>query len=303
MYSASNAFHRAVQEGKPQKPLLIFSNRVFTDCDIDVESGIEFTDIFNSEEDLAIGQALSNEIVFTLFNDDRTLNNYEFGEFQALIGAQVQVDAHSGTISDSWQNIGHGYYYSSGQKKMHWYHDGVRETYEFVPLGWFIAERPNAPDQILINMTCYDRMQKFEKDMKDVSVTYPISIGGLFARICSVAGVSYRSSSFINSTAQIAEKPEEFDNATMRDVLKWIAEAAGSNARFDRDGYLVMDWLRSTNQTIDETGYSEFNPYWYSTKTVTKLHNRASSGDYENIVGSGSEAYLIQDNPLLRGVS
>lgn len=375
MYSASNAFHTAVANGAHQIALLIFNDAVFTNDDINVDSGIEFTDMFNAEEDLSIGQALSNEISFSIFNDTGLLNDYEFGDFEATIGAQIgnETVTAAGTVradsaSHSYVAYGSspylkrdgsavanqpakairsmliydgtvycllsngavvGYNDSTGaarsvsvnnfmkaqmakwsgkgisyaNKTLRIWHGTNKRTYEFVPLGWFTAERPNVPTVNEIQFTCYDYMQKFEKDMKGANVTYPISLGSLFLRLCNVVGVRYRSYSFINSTAQIAAKPDEFDNATMRDVLKWIAEAAGSNARFDRDGYLVLDWLRSTNQVIDETGYSEFNPYWYSTKTVTKLHNRASNGGYENIVGSGSEAYLIQDNPLLSGVS
>ena len=88
----------------------------------------------------------------------------------------------------------------------------------------------------------------------------------------------------------------------MRDVIGWIAEAAGSNARFDRDGYLVMDWLHTnTGQVYAETDYSEFQPYWYQTPRVDKLYNRRTADGDEKIRGNGSEGYLIQDNPLLNG--
>ena len=48
--------------------------------------------------------------------------------------------------------------------------------------------------------------------------------------------------------------------------------------------------------------YSEFNPYWYKTKKVTKLYNRDTQESADSIYGGGSENYLIQDNPLLKGV-
>ena len=86
MYKCSDAFHEAVKNGNEQKALLIFKDCVFTDDDINVDTGIRFTDYFNLEEDLSIGQAPSNEISFGLFNDDRLLNDYEFGEFLATIG-------------------------------------------------------------------------------------------------------------------------------------------------------------------------------------------------------------------------
>ena len=148
-------------------------------------------------------------------------------------------------------------------------------------------------------------MMKFEKDMPDdetLGLTYPLTIGTLFEKMCQHAGVPFRTSTFINSTATISKRPSEFDSATMRDVLKWIAEAAGGNAKFDRDGYLNIDWLHTTQQAYGPNMYKSFAPYWYETSKVTKLENRASDGSYDKISGDGDEIYLIQDNPLLRGV-
>jgi len=378
MYSASSAFHQAVASGAHQIALMIFDDAVFTNSDIDVSRGIEFNDYFNTEEDLSIGQALSNELYFTLFNDSRLLNNYAFGDFLATIGAKigdetvlafgtVRVDSAShsyvaystspylrrdgtavtsqpampidtiliygGTVycklmnnaviayddatgaiktvsvnnfmkaqMEKWE--GKGITYADRILKI-WQGTRLR-TYEFVPLGYFTAERPNVPDVIALDFVCYDFMQKFEKDMPDdtaLGITWPSTFSNLFVKMCTYAGVDYVSSTFINSTATISARPDEFDNVTMREVLQWLAEAAASVARFDRDGRLKMDWLRTTSLEIDENGYSEFRPYWYQTAKVTKLCNRASNGDYDNYSGSGSEAYLIQDNPLLKGVT
>ena len=388
MYSASNAFHTAVAQGKHQIALLIFDDAVFTNDDIDVQRGIEFNDYFNMNEDISIGQALSNEISFSIFNDSGLLDNYAFGDFTATIGVEtgnqsittngtvyVQSASHtyitkntspylvrddsssitqptspivsiliydgivycglqngsvkmyndsngsvySGSINSfmtaqlqKWKTKGIFYNKSTRILKI-WQNDEFTysspkklRTYEFVPLGRFTAERPNVPTVNEIDFTCYDFMQKFEKDMPSAStlnMTYPATISTLFTKMCSNVGVSYESNSFINSSATIHEEPDDFENVTMREVLQWIAEAAASNARFDRDGILKMDWIRSTNQVISETGYSEFGPYWYQTKKVTKLYNRSSDGEYENTTGSGSEGYLIQDNPLLEEVT
>ena len=95
MYPASDAFHQAVANGNEQKALLIFSDCVFTDEDISIDNGIEFHEYFNTEEDLSIGQATSNEISFSLFNDARLLNNYAFGDFLATLGVYIQSGTYS----------------------------------------------------------------------------------------------------------------------------------------------------------------------------------------------------------------
>lgn len=382
MYTCSNAFHEAVKNGNEQKALLIFPDCVFTDEDISLDRGIEFHDNFNLEEDLSIGQTPSNEISFTLFNDDRLLNNYEFGDFLATLGVLIGSDTYqqygnvmvitqqatyvggavypfimrNNTILPSqpsfpvesimaydgkvWcfnsdgryavyndangANItnqftlnsfmrkkvgnwkGKGFFYNKSSRILFIYQEGTRKRYEFVPLGYFTAERPKAPDVIDIDLTCYDFMQKFEKDMPaaaELGITYPTSIRNLFVKMCEYVGVPYQISMFINGDAMIQKEPADFESVTMRDVLKWIAEAAGSNVRFNRDGKLELVWLRRTGQTYTASGYREFNPYWYETKHVTKLYNRDTQGSAEKTVGSGEEGYLIQDNPLLKGVS
>ena len=370
-----------MKNGNEQKALLIFSDCVFTDEDISVDQGIEFHDYFNTETDISIGQATSNEISFSLFNDDRLLNDYEFGDFLATLGVylasdtyqqfgQVMVTTQYATYigNDSYPFImrnntvlpsqpsfgvksilaydgnvwvfsadgrfavysdatganvtsryslnafmkaktakwkGKGIFYNKASRILFVYEGGERKRYEFVPLGWFTAERPKAPDVIQIDLTCYDFMQKFDIDMPPagaLGISYPVSIGNLLAALCRKAGVTCAQTTFINSGAMISEEPDDFSNVTMREVLRWIAEAAGSNARFNRDGVLELAWLKPTAQTYEATNYREFNPYWYETKKVTKLYNRDTQDADENIYGSGSEAYLIQDNPLLKGV-
>lgn len=381
MYPASNAFHEAVANGNEQKAMLIFKDCVFTDDDISIDNGIEFRDYFNTEEDLSIGLTPSNEISFSLFNDKRLLNNYEFGDFLATIGVltgrqtyqqfypvQMTTDLGAWTGDDSYPYVrkngtalsaqpgfsvksmigydnkvyvfsdngryvvysdidntnitqstpvsvfmqeksktlsGKGCFYNKSSRILFVYEGGTRKMYEFVPLGWFTAERPKAPDMIQIDMTCYDWMQKFEQDMPgpaELGMSYPSTIGNLLEKMCQYAGVACKTTTFINSNARIEKVPDDFESVTMRDVLKWIAEASGSNARFDRDGNLELAWLETTGQKYAATGYSEFNPYWYQTKKVTKLYNKDTQESTERTYGSGDEAYLIQDNPLLRGV-
>ena len=382
MYPVSAAFHQAIEDGNDQKALLIFSDCVFTDEDICVDDGIEFHDNFNGETDLSIGQTPSNEIRFSLFNDDRLLNKYKFGDFLATIGVLLTTDtytprgsvminttyatyvgnseypfitrnntslnpqpsfavtsilAYDGVVfcfsddgrfaaykDSNGSNVtssyklnsfmkaktatwsGKGIVYNKDTRRLMIYRNGERDIYEFCPLGWFTAERPKAPDVIRIDMSCYDYMQKFDDDMPSASklgITYPTTIGNLYKKLCDYLGVKYKTTTFINSTAKITKEPDDFKTATMREVLKWIAEAAGSNAKFNRDGVLEMMWLRSTTQSYEATNYEEFNPYWYQTKKVTKLYNRDTQGGTDKTVGTGKEAYLIQDNPLLRGVS
>jgi len=390
MYPASSAFHEAVANRKPQKALLIFQDCVFTNDDISVQNGINFRDYFNLEEDISIGQTPSNEIDFTLFNDDRLLNDYAFGDFLATIGVLTREDNYSqrgictvmvgndtyvtqsrnpyisknglplgtqpseqirsmlaydgklycfgahettcivynlsdGSVSNTavnafmkrkaflyWQGKGMHYHDVTENgitvHKLEIWHTGTKQTYEFVPLGWFTADRPKAPDKIQIDMTCNDFMLKFDEDwsMNKPAVSYPVSVQNLYIALCNnvLGNDRYKlPSPFINGDAMIGKEPDDFSTATKRDVLKWIAETSGTNAVVDRDGYMKLAWLQSTEQTYDANGYEDFEPCWYETKTVTKLFNRNSQNGTDITKGTGDEGYLILDNPILRGVS
>lgn len=380
MYQASNAFHQAVANGNHQIALLIFPDALFSSSDIDVDAGIEFNDYFNMEEDISIGQCLSNEISFCLFNDRRLLNDYGFGEFTATIGVQVGAEAAAftgncmiqdgadmyvgrdtspylrkngsamanapawpvkgllsldgklfafgannnvkvydeatGNVLDEPVNafmldkakrdiFGKGVRYDGGERELGIWKNGQKYTYEFVPLGVFTADRPNVPDVIRIDMRCNDRMTELDKDWPGsaaMGISYPTTVGTLFEKICTYYNIPYRTSTFINSTATVGREPDEFESTTSRTVLKWIAEAAASNARIDRDGYMVLDWLKTTEQSYDENDYTDFGPYWYETQVVDKVYNRSTQDAGEKVKGTGEVGYLIQDNPLLKGV-
>ena len=331
MYACSAAFHQAVRNGNKQMPLMIFKDAVFTQSDIDVDTGIEFDDNFNMEENLAIGQVTANEIRFALFNDDRLLNNYGFGEFTATLGVLIDSGTYTqnGSVlvntklgqyvgsnsapylyrfgspvsvqpgfpvksllayddkvwafsgdgryavyrdstgenitgqnpvntfmrekSKTWNEK--GIYYNADTRFLAIYEGGYAERYEFVPLGVFNAERPNVPDQIRVEIQAYDLMTKFDRDMPDagkLGLSYPTTLRNLFEKMCAYVGVPYRMDAFINQNATVDDPTGRSNSLTMRTVLGWIAEAAGSNARFDRDGYLKMDWIRSTGQSYSE---------------------------------------------------
>jgi len=383
VYNVSNAFHQAVAQGKPQMAMLIFPDAVFTNPDINVDNGIEFGDYFNTNEDVSIGMAPSNELRFSLFNDARLLNNYEFGDFLATVGVLISTETYTtnancrcttsvatytghnttpylrrggvgvsspasfpvksilgydgkvwafsadgtqfkvyrdsdGADITSGETVnafmqdkamkwaGGGYNYNKSTRILDIWKNRKHETYEFCPFGYFTADRPNVPDVIQIDFSCNDYMIKFDKDMptaEDLGVTYPITIGELFVKMCEYVDVQYATSTFINSTATITKEPDEFMNTTMRQVMQWIAEAAASILRFNRDGILVFDWIRSTNLSLNEGDYSDFGPYWYETKQIDALYNRTTSDGSDLIVGTGDNAYLIQDNPLLKGVN
>lgn len=287
MYTVSPTLQAAIANGTPQRVLLEFANGTsFSNEDILVSAGVTLDEMFCSETDLTIGLTPSSEISFTMVNDQKQLKSFTFGQFKAWLGARID----EGTPPN-------------GAKTKTFTEDGVLCVYEFTPLGVFIADRPNIVNTKTISITAYDQMTKFDVDMPSdtkLGITWPSSLGNLFVKMCNYLGVPYKSSTFLNSTATVNARPKQFDNATMREVLGWIAEAAGSVARFDRDGSLEMAWFTTVSRTYDEHDYSEFAPYWYETAAIDGLSVRNEESTSESVVGTGNNRYMIVGNPFLK---
>lgn len=296
MYQLSQTLRTALTAGNPQRVLLEFTHKPdgtaynpvvqFSNEDILLSSGLRLAEEFISETDLTIGLCPSAEIQFDLLNEGSALENFEFGTFKAYLGARIDTGSPA-----------------SSAKKKTFPESGRTVTYEFAPLGTFIAKRPAVVRKKIVNVDANDQMTLFDKDMPDktaLNITYPITLANLCAAMCSYVGVTLKANSWLNSTISVAEEPEQFENATMREVLGWIAEAGCSIARFTRDGLLEFAWFNTVNKTYDEHDYSDFSPSWYETAAIDKLHIRNANSTTEFTVGTGTNAYMIQDNPFLR---
>lgn len=289
MYTVSQTLQAAIANGTPQRVLLEFTvaNASFSNEDIVVSTGVELNEMFNSETDLTIGKCPSAEIRFDMLNDNGQLEDFQFGKFKAWLGARID----NGTPANSAKTKT----FSGGL------YPGL---YEFTPLGVFIADRPAVVKKKILSITANDQMQLFDVDMPTataMSLTYPTTLSTLFTKMCNYVGVQYKSATFMNSTLTVSSQPEDFEDATMREVLGWIAEAACSIARFDRDGLLEMAWFSTVNSVYDEHNYTDFSPSWYATKAIDGLHVRNANSESETVLGqSSTNNYLIQDNPFLR---
>lgn len=182
-----------------------------------------------------------------------------------------------------------------------YYPDGRVETYEYVKLGTFVAPRPAIVRKRIIDVESNDQMMALDEMWADdISIKYPITVRQLLERIADKAGFEVITKTFMGSGTIIQSKPDAFDDATLREIVSWIAEAACSFARFNRDGQLELVWFNPTGTKFDEHDYSEFTPISYEVQRVSKLRIRNSDSDEEVVVGSGDNTYLIQNNPFLR---
>lgn len=288
MYVLSVTLAAALAAGTPQRVLLEFTDAdaTFSNESISITRGVELNEIFSSETDITAGLCPSAEIQFDLINDEGQFEEFAFGTFKAWLGARIDT----------------GTPLASAKTKV-FVENGVSRIYEFTPLGIFIADRPNVVKKKILSITANDQMTLFDVDMplpEDMGLTYPTTIGTIYNKMCDYLNIEYRPANFLNYTLPVAEEPADFDGATMRDVLGWIAEAACCIARFSRDGVLEMVWFNSTNKVYNEQNYSEFTPAWFETAVIDGLNVRNANSEVSTVEGSDGNVYIIQNNPFLR---
>lgn len=181
------------------------------------------------------------------------------------------------------------------------YTSGVKTVWEYSPLGTFVASKPEKLTGEIIEMESVDQMSLFDVMMPNIPDSeFPMTIGDLLTKLCSLMRVDCVTTDFINKNTVIPTKPGNFADATAREVLGWIAQAACSYARFNRDGDLELVWFTETDVVLDESTYSELSLHSREVGQITRLCIRNSESTTDAISGTGANTYLIQDNPLLR---
>lgn len=272
MYAVSDKFHDAVMAGKPTKLRLSFFEGTIETENIS-SNGLSYSSMAFAEEEVTIGSACSAEIDVTLINHNGIIYNYDFDgtEFIAEIGVLIEGE------------------------------------YEWVPLGVFISEKPDKLKSTLISLTAHDRMVMFDKDADSFlsSLSYPITLKGVFIALCGYVGVPYVDADFPNAGKVFETALIDAQGVTCREVLQWIAEAACSFARINRQGACELKWFAKTGVTFTKTpqrsDYFNIAIAEYSVSRINKLQVSGSETDIGVIVGTGTNGYHIVDNPFLYG--
>lgn len=294
MITLSTTLAAALAADKPQRVLLEFlddsgdvlQNGTFSNEEIVMSRGIHITAPFNGEKELTLGLCPSVQITFALLNDVRQLSTFAFGECKAWLGARID----SGTPT---------------MKTKTFVENGQTVTYEFAPLGIFKVDRPDIVQKDIIDITANDRMTRFDVEMPtdgELGLIYPTTLLGLAQALCGYVDVTLATQSFLNYDLAVTKRPTSFNGRTMREVLRWIAEAAGSIARFNRSGQLEITWFGATPvTTYTETAYKDFTPCWYEVAAIDGLKVRNSEETSESSYGTDPEnSYVISGNPFLR---
>lgn len=242
-------------------------NTVLGKADVSITGdGVKITDILNGDNDYTFGKAVCKQVEMTLFNVDNKFNNFDFTqEFTLQIGVKVGA------------------------------------AFQYVTVGIFKGERPDKVRGKLIDFTAYDRMQKFEVSASDFieNMTFPVTLGAVFSSLCAAVGVEPITTTFTNSTKNFTFNPFSTSDYTAREVLAWIAEAAGCYARINADGKVELSTFTTNSYKILKTDRFEMSESEFETPVIGKLECYTSYGDQLVTAGTGTNTYVISDNPFL----
>lgn len=242
-------------------------NTVLGKADVAITGdGVKITDILNGDTDYTFGKAVCKQVEMTLFNVDNKFNNFDFTqEFTLQIGVKVGA------------------------------------AFQYVTVGIFKGERPDKVRGKLIDFTAYDRMQKFDVSASNFieNLTFPVTLGAVLSSLCTSVGVVLETTTFTNSTKSFTFNPFSTSDYTAREVLAWIAEAAGCYARVNANGKVEFNTFTTNSYKILKTDRFEMSESEFETPVIGKLECYTSYGDQLVTAGTGTNTYVISDNPFL----
>lgn len=197
--------------------------------------------------------------------------------------------------------------------------DGARVTIEigiksgnsfsYSPFGQWYVEDFSLPEQsVLATLSGSDALATaFEVQFVDDPTDYPKTLSDLYSDVCSLAGVTPRTTTMINGTQSIPEMPDWPENITLRTVAGYIAACAGGFVRIARDGLCeVVPFGQTPTRAIGTSVYRSFSPqngaafsfnclqvkYWGS----EEIHRYAINSSIED---TALNTIQLEGNPII----
>jgi hypothetical protein len=244
---------------------LDFGNFTFTDAD--TMGGVAWKREINSGDDFAYGTAAMAEVKFAILAeslpDGVTLDDRTFD----LYISQVE----------------------SG--------DAVWEDYGIFTVKTVVKSGHK------LEITAYDNMSKFDIIVDEwlSTLTYPLSVLTLLSYLCNHCGVQFGDVSLANSNYSIKENFGA-SGITGRQVLSFIAEITATFAFIqygNESGKLSLKPLSENNAQLDRSMYRTAKIAEYTVLPADKVQIRTSENDIGVVYGTGDNAYIVENNPLL----
>lgn len=163
-----------------------------------------------------VGSAVGKTISLTIANHTNKFSMYDF--YKSIIYIYVSVTLEDGTV--------------------------LKER-----KGKYYVINPTSPGDV-INISGVDSMYLFDKPYV-ASTIYPATLQSILSDCCLDCGVNIGFRQFDNYNFIVENRPEE---CTYRQVVSWVAQIAGYNARISNNDYLELVWFNNSSLNILDGG-------------------------------------------------
>lgn len=161
-----------------------------------------------TDGNFGVGFVIGKTLTIRIANHDERFSQYDF--YNSIIYLYVALSLDDGTI----EKIRKGVYYTTV---------------------------PETPGDI-IEISAVDGMYFFDKDYSASSTAYPATLQNILSDCCLDCGVPIGFKQFDNMDFTVTEKPE---GITYRQIVSYVAQVAGYNARINNEGYLELVWYNT----------------------------------------------------------
>lgn len=235
---------------------------LYTITDTELIGGVKYKQDINNATDLILGTAASASIKFTINN----------------------------TVYDAEKYVGltARYYCMQGD-----------ET-EWTLKGKFIITNVEAKTKMTANIEGYDNVFKFDTYVDEWvdGVSFPITLGNMFKSLCDYCGAAYADANFLNNDFNVADNFTSI-NTTGRQILQYIAQAAGCFAYATPDGLIALRSYKNAGMALTEKEYVTLTNATFQVAPIDKVTVQMTEDDLGVSAGSGRNVYRITDNPIL----
>ena len=301
MINVSTAVQNAYINGNPDTKIFLTVGGTLYDPTNILAGSVSVIESLCSAECFTLSRVEKNELTFTLINTTENIK-----ELQGKTVVAKQTITLNGVDTD-------------------------------IPLGTFQIANAVNNGEYLIKCTAYDKTTlAFDQNIDawwNTTVQFPITIRNLAIALFTHLGVQYNIPvTFTNSTYTLTERPVFFEGVTGVELLGYIQEIVGGYFKTDRYGvvrlFSTIDAIqglrprvglyprdnlfpRKTHSTFGNPDSYKQQDYAYpqivgdlviadyKTAEIEKVQVRGTEDDIGIIVGTGSNTYVIQGNPLL----
>ena len=239
-----------------------------TDADVEI-GGFNIDRYCCNGEKLEVGTAIAGQMTLKLNNVN--------GAFSGIAFEGAELFAEIGIADWSQEN----------------------PTVNWIPCGYFTPDmQPRKLNKI--ELTCLDRMTRFEAVVDEAALTLPATVAGLVGQVNTLCGVTLAAdiSTLPNANVVIAALPNVAGDMTYRNIIQWCAGIMATNAWFDWNGQLRFTWYDGVTGYETTTANRFSSDFFEDDLTITGAVYTNASG-VEIVEGTDDYAIDLTGNALV----